>query len=49
MAKKEDTIIVRVTFLMKAQLEQLAKESKRELSDYLRRILEDVIQERKKI
>ena len=49
MAKKEEIIIVRVTFEMKAQIEQLARLSRRETSDYLRRILEDVIKERRKI
>jgi hypothetical protein len=40
---KDDKVIVRMEKKMKAQLIKLAKESKREFSDYLRLILQDAI------
>ena len=46
---KTETIIVRVTNEMKAGLEQLAEESRRTVSDYLRLLFETVIKEKRKI
>ena len=45
---KTETIIIRVTPQMKKDVEKLAKESRRELSDYLRLLFEDIIKERGK-
>ena len=46
---KTETIIVRVTEEMKLKIEEVAHESRRELSDYLRLIFEDVINKKIKI
>ncbi len=45
---KSETIIIRVTSQMKEDVEKLAKDSRRELSDYLRLLFEDVIEEHRK-
>jgi hypothetical protein len=47
MAKKTAVIIIRGTIGMKYELQKLAKESRRELSDYLRLVLENCINEKK--
>ena len=49
MMAKTETIIIRVTAQMKKDVEKLAKESRRELSDYVRLLIEDVINEHRKI
>lgn len=46
---KDETIIIRVDTEMKAKLQKLAEDSRRELSDYLRLILEDVIKKKTKV
>jgi hypothetical protein len=47
--KYPDKVIVRTDVKMKAQLQKLAKESKRELSDYLRFVLQDAIDKKFKV
>ena len=44
---KKETIIVRVTPVIKKELELIALESRRSLSDFLRITFEDVIQAKK--
>ena len=46
---KDDKVIVRMEQKMKGQLKKLAKENKRELSDYLRFVLQDAIDKKFKI
>lgn len=46
---KDETIIIRVDKDMKAKLQKLAEDSRRELSDYLRLILEDIIKKKAKV
>ena len=47
--EKKELIIVRVTPKMKLQIEMLAEESKRTVSNYLRLVFEDIIEKNKKI
>lgn len=47
-SKKKELLIVRVTQKMKLQIEMLAEESKRTVSNYMRLVLEDLINKNKK-
>ena len=46
--EKKELIIVRVTPKMKLQIEMLAEESKRTVSNYLRLVFEDIIEKNKR-
>lgn len=46
---KTEAIVLRVNQEMKAQIQKLADASRREVSDYLRLILEDVIKNQVKV
>jgi hypothetical protein len=46
---KTESIIVRVDKKMKFEISKLAEESRRELSDYLRLVIEDTIKNKPKI
>jgi len=46
---KDDRIFIRIEKKQKKQLEKLAKECRRELSDYLRLILDDAIRQKRKV
>lgn len=47
--EKKEVITVRVTRKMKLQLELLAEESRRNLSNYLRLVFEDLIEKNKRL
>jgi hypothetical protein len=46
---KKETIIVRVDQKMKFEITKMAEESRRELSDYLRLMMEDAIKQKTKV
>ena len=46
---KDEVITIRVEKKVKEQLMKLAKESRRELSDYLRLVLADIATEKRKV
>lgn len=46
---KSEAIIIRVDKDMKAKLKKLAEESRRELSDYMRLVIEDLIKRKIKV
>jgi hypothetical protein len=46
---KSDTIILRVDQKMKYEITKLAEENRRELSNYLRLIIEDTIKNKTKV
>lgn len=46
---KDDRIIIRIEKKQKERLEQLAKKSRREFSDYIRLVLADAVIKNKKV
>ena len=48
LSEKKEVIIVRVKPKMKLQIEMLAEESKRTVSNYLRLVFEDIIEKNKR-
>lgn len=46
---KTESIIIRVDKTMKAEIVKLAQENRRELSDYVRLVMEDTIKNKSKV